>query len=185
MKTPSTDSKRLKRVEDHFTVDPLSSFKDPSILLCNHCGIGKCKIRNYVTRMPKKDAVIKVSKCAMFIPCLGFSVLQGLNDPVWNTIRIGAAWADRLRVGQKVSIIDTKNDKTLETRIVTKVDEGLLSDMIKHHARYNHAIQAEIASNRTRPEDVQDRMSRILKNAYGTNIAAGDRPASVIYLKRP
>lgn len=184
MNIPNTDSRRIKRLDnDQFTVEPLSAVKDPESLICNHCFVQPCKIRSLVQKIPHDKAVVKVSSCAMFVPCLTFSVLHGLDRDLFNTVRIGGAWSDRLKPGNDVALIDTKNGKFLELREVYRVFSGKLSDIIQDHARFNHALLHEISEGLDKSEAPQ-RLERILKNAYGTNIASGDRTASVIYLKR-
>lgn len=181
------DSRRIKRLSDsdHFTVDPLSALKNPDNVICDNCAKIKCKIRNYVTRQ-SDNTQLRVMTCADFIPALGFSVLGGLDHDTWNTIRVGGAWADRLKPGKIVSVIDTKNLRRLGEYEVTRTHTGTLEDMVRAHARYNHAIQHEIIIGKTRAEDeaIFDRMMRILKNANGTNIASPDRAASVVYLRK-
>lgn len=183
MSLPNIDSKRLKRVEDGFTVEPAASLGGKPAI-CDHCAREKCKIRNYVKRSQR--AQMKVTTCKDFIPALGFSVLGGLDLPYWNTIRIGGAWARRLLSGHNVAIADTKNNKIVGYAEVESVHIGTLGQMIELHARMNHAIKHEIEHGKTLPVDteIQARMTRILKNAHGTNIAAPDRQASVIYLMR-
>lgn len=189
MSLPNMDTRSIRRLadqqpDDHFTIDPASCIQPINRSICNHCGRQKCKIRNYITRIPKEFTVARVQSCAHFIPVLGFSVLGGLDLERWNTIRVGAAWSKRLEVGKTVYIADTQAKAIIGRAEVTKVHEGLLSAVLEAHAHMNHAIQAEIADGRTQAEEAPTRLLRILKNAYGTNIAAMDRSASVIYLRR-
>lgn len=181
MKIPNMNSRRIKRIDAGFTVDTMASMSDRSTI-CDHCATQKCKIRNYVNRTAV-TAIMKVATCNTFTPALGFSVLGGLDSQEWNTIRVGGAWAKRLRPGQEVAIIDTKNDKLLSYCEVTETHTGTLEEMVEMHSLYNHAIQAEINSGKVDESGANVRMMRILKNANGTNIAAPERAASVIYLK--
>lgn len=181
MNIPNMDTKRIKRIEDGFTVETMASFNgQPTI--CDHCARQKCKIRNYVERT--EAAQLKVTTCKIFIPALGFSILKGLNLPNWNTIRVGGAWADRLRPFQSVAIIDTKNKMIVRHCTVEETFVGTLGQLVEEHAINNHAIQAEIEEGKIEAKDAATRMMRILKNANGTNIAAADRKASVVYLVR-
>lgn len=183
MTLPNMDTRLIKRLSnDHFTVEPLSSMKDPDRLLCNHCALAKCKVRNYVQRVPSEDAVLKVQSCSKFIPTLGFSVLHGLDKPLWNTVRIGAAWENRLNDGAIVAVADTKNGKMVRRMRVEKTFTGQLQTMLAEHAKFNHAILSEVEDGKIEETEAPGRLLRILKNAYGTNIAAADRAASVIYL---
>jgi len=186
MNIPNMKTNQIKRLEnDHFTVEPLSAFNDPGRLLCNHCAKARCNMRNYVRRLDKGRAVMKVQSCALFIPTLGFSVLQGLEGDLWNTVRIGAAWGRRLEPGMTVAIADTANKVMRDPMIVKSVYVGTLDNMLHVHAENNHAIKAEIEVGKIKHHQAPERLERILKNAYGTNIAASDRDASVIYLRRP
>ncbi|MDX5412857.1 MAG: hypothetical protein LPK02_07395 [Rhodobacterales bacterium] len=189
MKLPNMDTRSIRRLEDvepgdHFTIDPASSIQTPGRSICNHCGRQKCKLRAYLSRVPVEMAVARVQSCAWFIPVLGFSVLDGLDLVEWNTVRIGAAWSNRLQVGKRVYIANTVAKKIVGSAVVTYSDTARLDQILAMHAVQNHAIQAEIATGKTRPEDAATRLLRILKNAYGTSIAAESRPASVIYLRR-
>jgi len=184
MSIPSTDSKRIKRLEgtDRFTVEALSAFKYPDNVLCNHCARDKCKFRSYAQR--HSDTLeLRVMSCADFMPALGFSVLGGLDLRIWNTIRVGGAWADRLQPGMKVAIIDTKNNVHLSTCKVETTVTGTLEEMVHLHAHNNHAIKHEMHTGKTDLSQAPERMMRILKNANGTNIASPERAASVIYLR--
>lgn len=182
---PNMDTRRIKRLDnDHFTVEPLSALQDPKSLICNHCAIAKCKLRNYVRRAPRDQAVVKVTSCGMFLPTLGFSVLAGLDSERWNTIRIGGAWAERLYPGREVAIADTKNGVILGTATVFKTVSGLLGELLEDHARLNHAILAEIEESKITEREAPARLLRILKNANGSNIADENRKASAVYLRR-
>jgi len=184
MKLPNMDTARIKRLDnDHFTVDALSTFNGRTI--CDHCAIPKCKTRNYIKRNNKdEDALLKVQTCNAFLPTLGFSVLAGLDLDLWNTVRVGGAWAKRLTPGKIVAIADTKNKVMRDNMRVETVFTGTLSGMLDLHAENNHAIKDEISTGKIKHHQAPSRLLRILKNAYGTNIAAEDRDASVIYLKK-
>lgn len=182
MKIPNMDSRRIKRVKgNHFTVETMASLREESSMICDHCAIEKCNIKAYICRT--KDVSLKVTTCPHFVPALGFSVLGGLDLPVWNTIRVGAAWADRLDLFQgRVAIVDTKNDKILRYCRVGATATGTLEEIVNKHAEANHAILHELMQKKLKRSDVSERMMRILKNANGTNIAAPERAASVVYL---
>lgn len=183
MRIPNMDSRRIKRVKgNHFTVEPVSTLKEERSMICDHCAIEKCNIKAYIDR--SKDVCMKVTTCPNFVPALGFSILGGLDLPTWNTIRVGGAWADRLDMFQgRVAIVDTKNGKILRHCRVGVTVTGTLEEMVKKHAEANHAIVHELMQKKIKREDVHERMMRILKNANGTNIAAPERAASVVYLR--
>ena len=182
----SMDTKRIKRDGKHFTVEPRSALDRQHIMICDNCAREKCRIYNYMNRQISDGYSMKVMECESFIPALGFSVLDGLDLPYWNTIRVGGAWANRLLPKHVVAIIDTKNSKVVGHARVESTHAGTLSQMVEKHARMNHAMKHEVMHGKTLPVDseIQARMMRILKNANGTNIAAPDRQASVIYLVR-
>lgn len=183
MKLPDDmNTRSLRRIGEHFTVEPMSALTDPNKLICNHCAVAKCNIRSAVKRVPHDKAVLKVQSCGEFLPTLGFSVLQGLEGPHWNTFRVGGAWANRLTSGMKVAVADTRAGKIVRTMRVDRVHSGRLKDMLAAHAHQNHAIISEIEDNELHEHKAGARLLRILKNAYGTNIASEDRVASVIYL---
>jgi len=115
-----------------------------------------------------------------FLPALSFSVLAGLSLPAWNTIRLGQAWDARLKPGSKVAIVNSKRNVIVSTMTVRATVTGTLTDLVRDHGESNHAILAE----KLQGEEAINRLTRILKNAYGTNMAAGDRKATAVYLER-
>lgn len=176
MPFPNTETRLIKRVGDAFTVETRKGLDDKR-QLCDYCAREHCGIRR-IAQTHAHRAELAIRSCKEFVPVLSFSVLEGLDRPSWNTIRVGAAWADRLERGMRVGIADLKNRRITRFMRVTGIDTGKLQDIAAMHGAQNHAILARNVA----PQKVQSEMLRILKNAYGTNVADPERAATAIYL---
>lgn len=175
--TINLDTRRLKRREDGtFTNEPKALW-DKDENLCSFCGRGGCQMRE---KGSLHDGVLKgVRACTEFIPTLSFSVLAGLDLPLWNTVRVGKAWPERLKTGDEVAIYDTVNGKLVRYMRVKAMRTGPLVSICDRFAASNHAIQAE----GLRGSEAATRLLRILRNAYGSNIASPDRDGTAIFLE--
>lgn len=179
MKTPDMDTRMIRRLEsDAFTVESQSAIT-AARRLCDHCATEKCHIRNYLKRNTSAMLQIKVESCATFTPALGFSVLTGLDAPRWNTVRLGKAWAERLKPRQRVAIVDTTSRRIMRYMRVERAEAATLSQIVATHATRNHALVGRALS----AEEASAALTKILQNAYGRNYAAPGKPASVIYLQ--
>lgn len=180
MQLPDMNTRPLKRLPNgHFTAERLSGLSDdPS--LCRYCGRIDCPLRGRIERAAGDYARVAIRTCAAFVPALGFSVTQGLDLPRWNTVRIGGAWASRLRKGDRVAIIDSKAGAILRHMRVAYVECGKMERTLRDHALDNHAIQAKGISDR---DQAATELRRILRSAYGTRIAGDDRSATAIGLE--
>lgn len=183
----SLDTRRIRRVSSrgddrHFAVN---RHHEEEGCLCDNCATDKCRFRNYASRtMPEVD--MRILSCQMFTPAFNFSIVKGFDQPLWNTIRIGSAWEKRLVPGDRIAAIDTQGDKpkTIGLFRVASIHVSTLEDLVANHARFNHAILAELEEGKIESRDVQERMMRILKNAYGSNFAAPDRQATAVYMDK-
>lgn len=171
--TPKIDTRRLKRLPDgDFTMHRAGELPTDRGM-CHTCGHAACPLR------PKFDlhANVTVNSCNLYVPSIGFSVLAGLDLPSFNTIRIGLAWPKRLRAGDELCLVNTKDNVVARRMLVERMCTGILDEVIRDHSRSNHAILA------TRPDDPIKEMHRIMRNSYGSNFASPNRKATAIYLE--
>jgi len=170
---PNLETRRIKRSGSMFTVSRIGDLNKTERGLCDYCGRFPCSLRGVMD----KGTISTVHACEIFIPVLSFSVLDGLDQPIWNTIRIGAAWPKRMGEGQTVAIADTVNKRIVKRMSVKGMSTAPLAEICERHAKYNHAILHR------QPEDPVTEMMRIMRNAYGSNFAAAGRNATAIYLR--
>lgn len=178
---PDPDTRKIKRTDNGlFTIEALSEIdKDKSI--CRNCARDKCPIRRKMDRVNGGGvAVATIRACGEFIPMLGFSVLSGLDLPLWNTFRLGEAWDKRLTAGMWVAIGNTKTGKIVRKMRVIGTVTAPLPELCDQHAAMNHAILSR--DDLTSEQEVVELM-RILRNSYGTNYVGGGRPGTAIYLE--
>jgi len=171
---PKIDTRRLKKLPDGSYTMHRAGHVPEGRGLCETCGHQACPIMGQALLHHVR---VEVHACPIYVPCFGFSVLNGLDLPYWNTIRIGEAWPKRLRPGQEVCIVDTRNDRVVRTMLVERMEVGSLHEVIRDHAARNHHILA------TQPDDPIMEMHRVLRGAYGSNFAAPTRRATAIYLE--
>ena len=170
---PKIDTRRLKRLPDGMFTMLRATEVPEGLGLCETCGNQACPVRARTDEYAK----VTIHACHIYIPSIGFSVTAGLDLPNWNTIRIGAAWPKRLKTGDEICIVNTKDNVVVRNMLVESMVTGPLLEIIRDHARNNHAIQS------LKPEDPEKEMLRILRNAYGTNFASPDRMATALYLE--
>ncbi|MBV6635048.1 MAG: hypothetical protein KI788_03965 [Mameliella sp.] len=175
MTTPKIDTRRLKRLDNGMFTMERASDLPPHPGLCETCGRIPCPVKAPLEGI----AYVTVGACGRYIPSIGFSVLDGLDLPAWNTVRVGAAWPKRLAPGDFVCIVDTRSNSIVRHMQVDRMVTDMLGRIIEHHAADNHAILAK------QPEDPAAELRRILRNAYGTNFAAPTRKGTALYLKTP
>lgn len=175
-----TDTKRLRRdAEGFFSVAP-QAVVSATETLCDYCGTDACQIRTALTAALRGAAHAPVLRCGEFVPVIGFSVVQGLGRDRWNTIRIGHAWAARLKPGAQVAVMDLKRSALLRRMTVEAVYTGTVSEMCRDHGENNHAA----LENGWRGETARTQIARVLRNAYGSRFTtATDGKAAAIYLK--
>lgn len=169
-----TDTRKLKRTADgYFTTRRIHDIDKDDDTLCGYCGRNACPL---LATLAGKT-LVNVKACREFIPILSFSVLTGLHEPIFNTIRLGLAWPKRLDVGDRVRVMDTKNGAFLRVMRVKEFATGSLGEIVTHHAHRNHALIASDAP------DKPAEMMRVLRGAYGSTYTHTGRSATAIYLE--
>lgn len=185
MTVPNMDTKRIKRLEGGAFSIQTKADAAKTASICDHCGIyATCRILEHQTKMSDLGCSSLVTSCRSFQPALGFSVLGGLDLPVWNTIRLGAAWVKRLDAGMTVTLVDTRSSSIIGEASVLRCERLSLINAVTHHAEANHAIQAKMKAQTLDPADASREMRKILRNAYGTTYTRDERDVSVVYLER-
>tara|TARA_R110000851_G_scaffold59347_7_gene137370 strand:- start:4091 stop:4348 length:258 start_codon:yes stop_codon:yes gene_type:complete len=81
-------------------------------------------------------------------------------------------------------VVNSNTGESLGIRTVQESHSGKLADMIEEHARFNHAIQGELLLGKIKEDQINERMTRIIRNSYGSNYAPPDRISSVLYLRK-
>jgi hypothetical protein len=177
MPLPATNTAQLRCKEGVWNIAAADLVQRP--MICDWCCLREtCRYRKAVDRMNDTGEVATmVRNCTIFVPPLTFSVLEGLNLPHWNTFRLGKAWGERLRPGQRVGIIDTRNQVVARHMIVDSTHVGRLEDLLPHHAHDNHAMRG-----RDRAE-APEALRKVLRNAYGSIVLDGNKLYSCVYLK--
>lgn len=151
----------LRRQADaHFTL----TSKHNGNALCDACAASsECPQRNAKTR------------CAEFIPVLRFAVNENLELPLWNTIRIGKAWSDRLPVGSRVGVWDDVRKVLSYATVVDNHWGENKVDVLAGHAAKNH-----IGMTLDNPAV---ELAEVLANCYGRGFYAKSFGLSVLYLQ--
>lgn len=151
----------LRRHADaHFTL----TSKHNGNALCDACAASsECPQRNSKTR------------CADFIPVLRFSVNENLSLSLWNTIRIGKAWSDRLPVGTRVGVWDDVREELSFATVVENFWGEEKAQVLAGHAAKNHIGMTL--------ENPAVELAEVLANCYGRGFYAKSFGLSVIYLR--
>lgn len=169
-----TDTRKLKRTADgYFTTRRISDIDTDTNSLCGYCGHDACPLIAPLTGRAR----VTVEACREFLPIISFSVLTGLHEPIFNTVRLGLAWPKRLDVGDRVRIFDAKNNEFLRVMRVKEFATGSLGEIVTKHAHRNHALIASDAP------DKPAKLMRVLRGAYGSTYTHTGRSATAIYLE--
>lgn len=107
--------------------------------LCNLCGISDaCPILKSMNQF-QDHADIQVKTCGRYVPLVGFRApYVGLKSSLFNTLRLGTAWVDRLSEGKTIAVTDAKTGKILRFGKVDRVVSGPFDEMILKHGMMNH-----------------------------------------------
>ena len=122
--------------------------------------------------------VANISECPTYRPHLTFRKPHLGLDGVFNTFRLGAAWARRVKVGGIVTLIDAQTEEEIGVAEVTEIHCAPFEEVAAKHAWKNHMLLE--ASLSMAPE----LLYRVMVNYYGSTFMKKDRPTSVIYLRR-
>jgi len=121
---------------------------------------------------------IFVHQCAIYQPILGFQPKIVGMEGVFNTIRPGKAWCERLNAGDTVGLLNVKSGELIGRCEVEGVDSGFIDDMLTTHAHNNH-LMLECEKG-----DAAAMLRAILQRLYGPQIINDNSTVTVIYLRR-
>jgi len=177
----NTNTRPIKRVEEGFTV--IGSEKDRNKSICEFCsGRDTCSILYNANRYAE-HAKLQIVTCKSFVSPIPFTDPTGLDQAIFNTVRLGEAWFNRLKYGDYVSL--TGNDKTsIGFKMVQSVHTGPAKEMLQEHAKLNHLILGDRESTQTDVSNNEkvSRLTNVLKKQYGPHIFNESKPLTVIYL---
>lgn len=152
----------LRRLKDN--TFRLVSKKNKSAL-CDAClHFNDCKLR---TREAK-------TTCNSFAPVIVFQDAINLDKAKVNTLRIGQAWFNRLRVGEYVGVYDKQTNTLMQAEVSDLYwhdDKALIEDK---HGKYNHIGMDAIKDGVT--------MQSILQRCYGKGFYKNAKGLTAIYL---
>lgn len=168
-------SKRVKRLESGvYTIEP-ESVRSRNDHLCQICGIkSNCPVLLSLN-LPQIHTEVMVRNCARFVPTLSFkSPYIGLGFDLFNTLRVGTAWVNRLESGNIIALIDADNGAVIRYGKVHKVVYGNIEKMLKIHAKFNH-----LAMGGKNIAEVE----KFIRKAYG-NFLIKEAILTAIYIEK-
>ena len=134
-------------------------------LICDHCGYNKI-----CSQAP-------ISECDKFLPALPFNDISG-TQKIFNTVRIGKAWSERLSIGQNIALYDVNSLKIFGFASVLNIFTGQIEEILKRHAHANHLMLAEM------PEEAESILYQWMRQQYGPRIVHDQAKLTAIYLLR-
>lgn len=174
----TSDLKRVRIGDNGWTLR--SPKEDRTSNLCFYCTLEEtCEVAEKMRRITAKHSqIIAVTDCLVYRPAIMFRrPLIGLEN-AFNTFRLGAAFARRVKIGMKVALWDAQGDNEIGVAEVIEVTTGRYSEIAGQHARYNHT-QLDLP-----PEDAPENLFKVMQRSYGTTYCTPDRVVSVLYLRR-
>lgn len=103
----------------------------------------------------------------------------GLENELFNTIRIGTSWAKRLSNGDEVYIQSTKDKLVLSKARVEEIIVGEVGELLMLHADNNH-LELHQTDGRS-----AERLYKQMQKLYGPQIIdSPHKKATVIYLRK-
>lgn len=149
------------------------------IHLCDYCSIKSICLspRRLAAIVVDFDLAAVISECAGYRPFVSFRDSKGL-DATFNTVRLGKAWHDRVKVGGRVTLWSGRDEAEIGTAEVTGKHVGRYCDLAPEHARFNH-------SQLGLPDaGAPERLTKVLIGSYGSTFFKPERAVSVIYMRR-
>lgn len=150
-----------------------------AIHLCDFCAVNSMCIthKRLASIVDEFDTSAVISECAGYRPHLTFRDETGL-DGLFNTVRLGKAWHDRVTPGALVTLWHSKEDREIGVARVVDRLIGRYCDIAPDHAHRNHT---QLHLER---EGAEQRLMKVLTGSYGTTFMKPERMVSVIYLQR-
>lgn len=176
----SNDLRRLRWV-DQDRGWTLRTPKEASAHLCRICvHEGGCDIQRRHARLQAKVPVaLEITNCPHYSLAIPFRrPLIGLEG-VFNTFRLGAAWATKyVAIDMQVALWDSQDNQKIGVALVRGIDLGPYDEVAAKYAHLNHTQLA------LRPEDAPDALFKVMQRSYGTTFMTRNRVCSVISLRR-
>lgn len=155
-----------------YTIEPESNLSRSA--LCNLCGIdAACPILQSMNKF-SDHADIQVKTCGRYVPLIGFRrPYIGLQSSLFNTLRLGTTWADRLSADKVIAITDAKTGRILRFGKVDRIVTGPFDEMIRLHGNMNHLALGG---------KTLDEVDTLLRKAYH-NFMRKDPQLTAIYIR--
>lgn len=166
--------KRVRRLETGvYTIEP-ESVRKRNDHLCQICSIaGNCPVQTAL-KLTEGHAEAIIRTCARFVPSIPFrKPYVGLHFPLFNTLRAGTTWRDRLVVGKVVALTDSATGEILRFGRVQSVISGGVDRMLEIHSQFNHIAMA----NRNVAE-----VEKVIRKSYG-HFLKPDSQLTAIYIE--
>lgn len=170
----NTNVRRVKRSEHGLTMLTAPQTKVIAESLCDRCGLqDACEILKTV--QSQRVQLVRVLECEWYQFPLKFINKSGTEGKGWNTIRLGSAWSNRVKEGDVVALIDSRNRKYGEAK-VQKVVLDITENIIQLYGEDNHCA-LDVADD----QKVSTVRSALL-SSYGSSHIASAIQSTAIYL---
>lgn len=172
----NTNLRSLKRTDSGFELATSKAGE-----LCEYCTRNfKCSLLKKMMKLEASgDLKLSIRGCGSYVPPLTFGSEKGLLVSGFNTLRLGEAWAKRLRVGDYVDLLHSGTMDLIRTAEVARIVSGPKLDMIRAHSHLNHMYIEEGLKRK----DAAAKMTSLLPSLYGGLIFRNNESATVIYFE--
>lgn len=151
------------------------------VVMCEQCARkDDCETLNQVAELEEMRGIdLKIDVCSEFEFALVFQSAKGLDAPVFNTMRLGSSWINRVDPGDYVSLV-VKGEFYGRAKVLSK-EFGDINTMVMTHAANNHLY---VNDGRGRVE-IGSEMLKKLPGIYGNLIYRNniDKGMTVIELE--
>ncbi|CAO3459985.1 hypothetical protein [Azospirillum argentinense] len=179
MTTFSTNLRRLRLAENGRWTLLSAADQKKAIHLCDYCTLNAACLAARRVRQVRDDHPVAavIADCAGYRPAVSFRDDRGL-DARFNTVRIGRAWAERVKKGAFVTLWHGPGEEPIGTARVLGSKAGVYREVAPLHARFNHT---QLGLD---PEGAEARLLKVLVASYGSTFMTAERQVSVIYMER-
>ncbi|PHM52337.1 hypothetical protein [Xenorhabdus hominickii] len=167
--------KRVRRLETGvYTIEP-DSLLTRNDHLCQICAIiSNCPVQRAL-KLTEGHAEAIIRTCARFVPSISFRApYVGLESSVFNTLRAGTTWQNRLIKGKVIALTDSKTGEILRFGQIRSVISGDIEKMLDIHSKFNH-----LAMGGKSAEEVRE----VIKKSYG-HFLTKDSKLTAIYIEK-
>ncbi|MFV8944241.1 hypothetical protein [Moellerella wisconsensis] len=177
MKDNSTKQKhkRVRRLESGvYTIEP-NSVLARNDHLCQICSISSnCPIQ-IALKQTQGHAEATIKTCARFVPSISFkSPYVGLNSSLFNTLRAGTTWQERLVKDKVIALTDSETGDIIRFGKVRSVVSGNVDKMLTIHAKFNHLVMGG---------QTVDDVKKVIKQSYG-HFLKEDSKLTAVYIEQ-